>query len=594
MTPLNTIGELVHHIRTTYTNPKALNYYLNGVWYSISTDEFVTQVRELSLGLLALGLKKAERVGILVPSSPFWTMANIAINLAGGISVPLFVNISEENFVFEIKHSKIRFLFVCGEEQWSKYRAHSDLVEKAIVRGNYPSSNSVVNWDQILRMGHELNQKETDLFSKLEKRINSYDLASIIYTSGSTGTPKGVELTQRNITSLINQNAFDWSPITDRFLSILPLAHIYGYTLNMLMLGWGIPIYYFNDIKNLGPILQQIHPTIVVMVPRLLEKIYAKMESQVHNSSFLKRKIGELAFALASSPDISFLKYLFYPIADKFIYSKLRNSLGGALRIVITGGAALDPFLCRFFVEIGIPLYEGWGLTEATVITVNQPGNRKIGTVGIPLHNAEIKIANDGEILARAPVVMCGYHRDPEATAAAIDPDGWLHTGDKGTIDEDGYLTIIGRLKELYKTSTGEYIAPVPIEHALCQASFIDMAMVVAENRKFASCLLFPNLEVIENMKKKNQQLNLSDAEFLKSPFMKNATEKLINSVNEKLNHWEQIHAYTYILEPLTPESGALTPSMKIRRDIVAKKYENEINNMYTAERYISKPEVAT
>ena len=581
MDPFNTVGELIRYIRTKYSHPNALNYYKNDAWHSISTESFLNQVKNLTLALVKLGLKRGDRVGILVPPSPQWTIANIAIIMAGGVSIPLFANISEENYIFEVTQTELKFLFVEGEDQWNRYTLHPAFVKTAIAFDRNSSNNGVLGYQEALNLGAELDKVQPELFAQLENEMKPTDLANIIYTSGSTGTPKGVELTQKNITALINQDAFDLNRPGDRFLSILPLAHIYGYTLNFLMLGWGVPIYYFNDLKTLGKICQDLHPTIVVLVPRLLEKIYAKMLSRVQEAGTMKKQLGKWAFDFAAHEHTALVEGLIHPIVDKLVYHTLRESLGGALRIVITGGAALNPTLCRFFIEIGIPLYEGWGMTEATVITVNRPTGRKIGTVGQPLHGMQIKIAEGGEILAKGPVVMRGYYRNPEMTSATLDSEGWLHTGDKGTIDSENFLTIIGRIKELYKTSTGEYIAPIPIEQALCQAPLIDMAMVVADNLKFASALLFPNFEVLETLKKLHHAANMTNEEFLKSPFIQEEMNKLIANINSHLNRWEQIRAYRFILEPPSIEAGELTPSMKLRRDVILKKYQKIIDEMY-------------
>ena len=298
----------------------------------------------------------------------------------------------------------------------------------------------------------------------------------------------------------------------------------------------------------------------------------------------MKRQLGQWAFDLANDEKESFYKHLFHPIADKILYHTLRESLGGSIKTVISGGAALNPHLNHFFHEVGIPIVEGWGMTEACPVTVNRVETNKIGTVGPGISNFQYKISPEGEVLIKGTGVMRGYYKNPEATALALDAEGWLHTGDKGEIDADGYLILQGRLKEMFKTSTGEYVVPVPIEQAIGKAPLIDAAMVVADGRKFASCLLFANKEVLESLKAAHNAQNLSDEEFLESDFVKQEMDKLFENLNQHLNHWEQIHAYRFIPHPPSIEAGELTPSMKIRRDVVTKKYQHLIDAMYTEE----------
>ena len=434
----------------------------------------------------------------------------------------------------------------------------------------------------MIRKGEELHSQSPDLLAKLFATQHADDVATIIYTSGSTGIPKGVELTQRNLLCLVHFDGFHWSVENDRYLSILPLAHVFGHCINLWLLVWGTSIYYFNDYKQLGAACQEVKPTFVVVVPRILEKIYAKMIDQLHTAHGVKRWIGEWAFALAQKKKPHFWNTLMMPLADRLVYAKLRKALGGKIRAVISGGAALNPLLQRFFDRIGIPLYEGWGLTEACPVTVNYPDMHKLGTVGpIVLEEQKLKITPEGEVLVSGPLVMKGYFKTPLLTDHTIDAEGWLHTGDRGYIDKDGFLTISGRMKELYKTSTGEYVAPVPIEQALTHYPLIDMAMVVAENRKYTSCLLFPNLDLLHRIKTKQHAQNLTDEAFLQGIYIKGEMDKLLQEINKHLNHWEQIHNYRFILAPLTIEKGELTSSMKIRREVVANKYSDLIEEMY-------------
>lgn len=581
MKAIRTSVDMLRYIEESYANPTAFNWRDQERWHAISTQEFLNTIKFLALGLHQLGVRKGDCVGIMANSSPHWTIADLAIIMAGGVTVPLFANIADENFVYEAKQTNLKIIFIDGDEQVKVFEKHKDLFNLAIVIGNHPSVSKMSTFQAVVELGRELDQRKPHLYAQLQESIQPDDLATIIYTSGSTGVPKGVELTQNNLICEIQFDAFKWNSKKDRYLSVLPLAHVFGHCINWWMLAWGVSIYYTSDYKNLGAICKEVQPTATVVVPRLLEKIFMKMTDKMHSTTGLKRRIGEWGFHLAKKEKLSFFDHLLQPVANLLVYKKLRHALGGSLKAVICGGAPLSPHLQSFFHRIGIFIYEGWGLTEACPVCVNVPAKNKIGTVGPSLPAQEIKINDKQEILVRGSLVMRGYYRDPKTSAATL-RDGWLHTGDRGSIDSDGYLTILGRMKELYKTSTGEYVAPVPIEQALCRHSLIDMAMVVAEGRKFVACLLFPNMEMLDRMKTEQKAVHMSNEDFLREPFVKSEMGKLLCEVNQHLNHWEQLHAYQFIMEPLTIQNGELTPSLKIRREIVAKKYRHTIEAMYT------------
>lgn len=581
MKTLHTCSDILRCLEEQPSKAKALNTQAGAGWRSISTHEFLDAVKYTALGLVSLGMKPGDRVGILANPSAEWTVIDMAIMIAGGVAVPLFGNISDENFVYEANEAELKILFVDGAEQWAMYEKHAKIFKHVISINDTSSSVKAISYQEIQSMGRNLDQEKPELYQKLRDTLKTSDLAAIIYTSGSTGTPKGVELTHENITCVLDFGDFHWNPDTDRYLSVLPLAHVFGHCINLWVLAWGACVYYSNDYKNLGNVCRDVKPTAIVVVPRLLEKVYAKMADGVHGASGLKHLIGEWAFALAKKAAPTALDNLLRPIADKLVYGKLREALGGKIRIVISGGAPLNPDLQRFFDSVGIPIYEGWGLTEACPVCVNIPEAKKLGTVGLPLHGQQIKVTPEGEVLVKGTLVMKGYYKHPELTAQAIDKDKWLHTGDRGVIDSDGFLTIKGRMKELYKTSTGEYVAPVPIEQALARYPLIDMSMVVADGRKYASCLLFPNMEMLARLKIQKQAEHQSNEQFLKSDYIRGEIDKLVNELNKHLNHWEQIHGYRFVLEPLSIQKGELTPSMKIRREVVAKKYSKLIDEIY-------------
>lgn len=584
MKPLETIFDLISHVENTYDNDKALNSKENGEWAAISTVLFMAEVKRLALGLRANGLKKGDIVGILAPGSPRWTIVDLAIIAAGGVTVPLFSNLSQEHFSYEVEQTEMKTIFAGGAEQWALIAHKRTLFTSVIALDDTHSEYATVSYAALLAKGQELLVADAQAFDKLSAQAKPQDLATIVYTSGSTGNPKGAELTHRALFRLLNVDPFNWDALNDRYLSLLPLPHIFPRVLNFIMVAWGVSIYYQNDLKQVAQACQEVHPTLMIVVPRLLQKVYAGMLGKVEHADFLKRKVGLWAFELANLEEESLYKQLLQPIADKVVYSALRQALGGSFRVIISGGAPLDPHLCHFFLEIGLPIYEGWGMTESCPITVNRIGQRKIGTVGIVLDRLEVKMSESGELLVRGENVMRSYFKNPEATARALDADGWLRTGDRGVIDAEGFVTIIGRIEEIYKTSSGKKVAPVPIEQELCKAALIDMALVIAEGRNYTTTLLFPDLNVLKVLKDAQGQSDVPDQEFLEGPFMTEMMQKLLDEVNQHLDHWEQVRKYRWITKPLSIESGDLTPTMKIRREVVHKKFHDLIEAMYAEE----------
>lgn len=582
MNPLKHIPDIIHRFSEKAPNPKAFAYYKNDRWEYVSSEDFIDYVQCAALGLRAIGLQKGDCVGLLAKSSPYWLIADFAITIAGGVTVPFFSNLSEEHFIYEVGAARPRFIFLGDDESYEKAGPHCNLFEGVIkLEEDAEFKCEFTLWD-LIRKGQKLKEEQPKLYEELEKGIDPDDLATIIFTSGSTGKPKGVELTHKNLVSIVHYEEFEWQP-DERFLNVLPVPHIFAKQINYIMVAWGIECYYLNDLKKVGDICKEIHPTFMIVVPRLMEKIYSKMMLKVREEGYFKRAFGFFAFDLAAREE-GLYKWLLHPIADKLVYSHLREALGGKLRLVISGGAALSPELHHFFLDIGIPIVQGWGLTEASTIAVNRWGKQKIGTCGPPMPSIQFKISEKGEVLVKGPTVMKGYYNNPEETARVIDKDGWLHTGDIGSLDEDGYLIIEGRLNESFKTAQGEFVIPGPIEQKLSQAPLIEFAMVIGEGQPFASCLLFPNKKVLRNLKDLHDKQDLSDEEFIKSRFVVSEMENLLQNVNATLDQWEQIHDYRFILEMPSIENGEMTPTMKLRRKKILEKYHNVVAGIYSQE----------
>ena len=579
-------GDIVQYLESTQDNPTAFNDLKGDHWHSISTKEFIYDLKRLTYGLIALGMKRGDKVGILSTPSAHWMMSDLAIMLAGGISVPLFSKISDDNFIYEVAQASIRFLFVGGGEQWRKFIRHQSLFEAAIGINDTQENSGVMSFHEILRKGEVLWQQDPLLFDKLLSELKGDAVATIVYTSGSTGAPKGAELTHKNLIHLIMQDVFSWKP-NEKYLSILPLAHIFARQIIYIMIPWGVSVYFLKEPAKFARICKELKPELMIVVPRLLEKIYDKMVAGVEKRGKLVKKIGRWAVKLASLPKQNILQRLLYhPIANLLVYKHLRAQLGGHWRIILCGGAKLNPELYTFFLRIGFPVYEGWGLTEGSTCCVNRPGDVKVGTVGRPLPGIQVKIGFNDEILVNGPTVMKGYYRYPKATKETIDEEGWLHTGDKGKFDEEGRLSIIGRIKEQFKLSTGEYVVPNKIEQILVHSSsLIDQAMVIGEGKPFAAALIFPDLEELRAFKKEKGMENISDADFLLTKALKNEIEEALVKTNERINRFERVSSYRIIIEPLSVETGELTPTFKIKRSVVREKLQDIIERIYSEEK---------
>ncbi len=581
-----TFADVLNHIGSTYSNPKAFNLQDGkGEWVSESSQSFVQKVKFLALGLVKRGLvHPGEKVGLMGRPCPNWTIADFAIAIAGGITVPLFGNISPENLIFEVEQTEVKTLFVEGEAEWIKYGQHRDLFQTVVALEERCPDDTAIHLADLLAEGELFDKEQPHYYETLMQAVKPDNVSSIIYSSGSTGRPKGVELTQRQLVELIHLDPFGWDAESDRYLSFLPLAHIFARCLNYIMVAHGVSIYYLEDPKTLLQATHHVRPTILVLVPRLLEKMRVRLINRIHDSGYMLSRIGGWALRLADrEEDSTWIRFQRW-LADSLVYNAFRKAFGGEVRLIISGGAKLNPHLETFFVNMGFPIYEGWGMTEGCPFSVNREGARKIGSVGLPLTGVEIRVSDEGELIVRGPNVMRGYFKDPEETARALDADGWFHTGDKGSIDQDGFVTIVGRVKEMYKTSTGEWVVPLPIEQTLERLPWVDHALVIAEGRPFCTCILFPDFDALYHLKASYGMTNYSDAEFLKSPQVRDAVLAHIKEMNRHLNHWEEVRDYRFVQTILTVESGELTPTLKVRRDVVADKYHVLIDSMYQRE----------
>lgn len=571
----STYSQLFLHISNNCNNEYFLNYLSNGKYTNISTSDFKNKVICLSLALKDMGIQKGDTVGIFANSSPFWLIFDFAILQVGAISVPIFANISTTNLNFEIKDSAMKYMFIDSQERLK------DIEEKnshlTFITHNFCIKEpNFYNFDEILVIGKQIC--DASGFTSFEANPN--DIFSIIYTSGNTGTPKGVMLSHKNIISQLHDiNKLIDLPQNEVALSLLPLAHIFERTVMSYYLSRGISIYFVDDVLNVANLMKVVKPTIMTVVPRLLEKIFYKIKNQISEKPFISRVIASLAFSYALKEKLDKSSILF-KIYDKLVYSKFREIFGSRVDKLISGGAPLSKDIAQFFVNIGVPVYQGYGMTEfSPVVSTNYPFANKVGSCGKVIPSAQIKITANNELLVRGDSLMLGYLNQEELTKNTIDSEGWLHTGDVAHLDEDGYLFIKSRIKDIFKTSTGEYVNAVEIEQKLSKNRYIEFAVVISQNRKYTTALLFVDKEKYENAKKLNKNLTIEDY-YNKDDILRNISSH-INSVNSGLNKWEKIVKFKILTNDISIETGELTPSMKISRSKIEEKYENVINSMY-------------
>ena len=570
-----TYNELLFHIFNNHNNEYFLNYLSNGQYKNISVSDFKNKIICLSLVLKDLGIKQGDTVGIFANSSPFWLIFDFAIHEVGAISVPIFANISSINLNFEIKDSSMKYMFIDSQERLKDIEDENSHL--TFITHNFCIKEpNFYNFDEILVIGQQICDAKG--FSNHEARED--DIFSIIYTSGNTGTPKGVMLSHKNIVSQLHDiNKLIDLPKGEVSLSLLPLAHIFERTVMSYYLSRGISIYFVDDVLNVANLMKVVKPTIMTVVPRLLEKIFNKIKAQILEKPFFSRVIVSLAFSYALKENLDKSSILF-KIYDKLVYSKFREIFGSRVDKLISGGAPLSKEIAIFFVNIGVPVYQGYGLTEfSPVISTNYPNANKVGSCGKVLPSAEIKINEEKELLVKGPSLMKGYLNQEELTAKTIDSEGWLHTGDIASLDEDGYLFITSRAKEIFKTSTGEYVNAVAIEQKLSKNKYIEFAVVISQNRKYTTALLFVDKEKYNVAKKSNNNLNIEEY-YNRSDIIKNISN-YIENINKDLNQWEKIVNFKIITNDISIEGGELTPSMKVCRNVIEKKYEPIINSMY-------------
>jgi long-chain acyl-CoA synthetase len=557
-----------------------------GHWASISSAELYRYVIGVAKWLRTQGIVKGDRVAILSENRPEWTIADFACQLLGAVSVPIYTTLTADQTAYILNDSEARIVFVSSTSLLAKIAViqSQTKLEQAVLMDD-TTTPAVVRMSGMMQDGPEsVRDEELDPRAKL---VESTDLATIIYTSGTTGTPKGVMLTHGNLTSNINCSLTDFGVKSgDISLSFLPLSHVTARHVDFAMLHHGVTLAYVPFLDQLPRTLTEIRPSIFVGVPRVYEKIHAQAE--VKTRAFPKNMIYRWALSVGRAHRPGILagqepSSLSWKIANAMVYSKIRAGMGGRSWLFISGGAPLGRELAEWYADIGIRIHEGYGLTETSpVIAVNNPAHHKLGTVGQPLKNLDVEIADDGEVLVRGPSVFSGYWNMPTESREAF-VDGWFKTGDIGNLDADGFLSITDRKKDLIKTSGGKFIAPQPIESSLKHNALVGEAVVLGDKRKFPAALIAPSFTALESWAKSNGVSFTSRKTLVDNPQVQRLYDNIVEGVNQNLARFEQLKKVLVVAEEFSADNGALTASMKLRRRAVLDRYRKEIDDMYEA-----------
>jgi long-chain acyl-CoA synthetase len=585
---INRLFDFAYYQLKIHNLDAALVSKKNSVWVKTSTKSYLDKANSLSRALLKLGVKKNDKIAVISSTNRTeWCIVDIGVLQVGAQNIPIYPTISSNDYQYVLNHSQATYCFVSDEEVFQKVKkVKSNTKLKEVY--SFDKIENCKNLKELLEIGKDTsNQKDLEI---RKNEVNEKDLATIIYTSGTTGKPKGVMLSHKNIV----QNVLASIPRlpliegSSRVLSFLPLCHIFERVLIYIYQHAGVTVYFAESLETIGANAQEIKPNLMSVVPRLLEKVFNKIYAKGSELKGLKKLLFFWAINLGEKYEPYGENGFFYEfqlkIAKKLIFSKWRAALGGELETMVCGSAALHPRLSRIFCASGMMIMEGYGLTETSpVVSVGMHANKffKIGTIGKPISNVEVKIAEDGEILIKGPNVMQGYYKDPERTASVMTGD-YFHTGDKGEIDSDGFLKITGRKKEMFKTSGGKYIIPTLIENELKESNFIEQVMVIGENEKMPAALIQINFDFIKEwIDRKNLKIDKDHQEIIKSTKVINRIQIEVDKCNFRFGKWEQIKRFELTPNIWSIENDHLTPTMKMKRSVILKIHQSLVDKIY-------------
>jgi long-chain acyl-CoA synthetase len=581
--------DLLDKLKREFPKNDALAGRKNGKWVTYSTNDYINYVNYISYGLLSLGFKKGDKIATISNNRPEWNFVDFGMAQIGVVHVPIYPNISQSDYKYILKHSGVKAIFLSNKAIYNKIKPVIKRNRKIKHIYSFTETEEAKPLQNLIAEGKKHQEYFKHRLSEVKQNISKDELVSIVYTSGTTGWPKGVMLSHNNLVSNFKSTSKAHKlGYNHRALSFLPLCHVYERMMNYHFQYKGISIYYSENLGTISKDLKEVKPHIFNTVPRLLEKVYDTILGKGQNLPYLKKVIFFWAVRLG-------MKYRFkqkwrplynvkLKLARKIIFEKWKEALGGEIIVIVSGGAALQKRIEHVFWAAGIPVIEGYGLTETSpVIAVNhfEPFNAKLGTVGPVLEGVHVKISEEGEVLCKGPNVMMGYYKKPELTKSVIDKNGWFHTGDIGNLDEDNFLTITDRKKSMFKNAGGKYIAPQVVENKLKESFFIEQVMVIGENEKFVSALISPNFEFLHDWCSIHKVQYRDNKEMVEHPEVIARYQKEINKYNAQLGEAEKIRQFKLVCEKWSPETGELSPTQKLKREYIYEKYAEIINHIY-------------
>lgn len=581
------VFDILPHIKQAYNRKDVLVYKENGTWIPYSIDDFIQYTTNLSYGLMHLGIKPGDKVAIISSNCPEWNFADFAIAQMGAVSVPVYPTMGAADTAFILNDAEVQIVFALDEDLCLKLDgilSQTPTVREVFTFKKIPTRK---HWTELVEIGQQ--NQAPDLLNSYKEAVKGDDLYTLIYTSGTTGTPKGVMLSHNNIISNVRASQ-KVCPVTNehKILSFLPLSHIFERMLLHLYLYVGASVHYAESLETIGDNLKEVKPFAFSTVPRLLEKVFDKIVTKGSELTGIKKKLFFWALDLGLRYELDGANGAWYEfqlkIANKLIFSKWREALGGNIGVIVSGSAALQARLARVFTAAGINVLEGYGLTETSpVVCVNRldKGMRAFGSVGPPIEDVFVKIAEDGEILCKGPNLMLGYYKRPDLTAEVI-KDGWFHTGDIGSFDKNGLLRITDRKKEIFKTSGGKYIAPQVMENKFKESIFIEQIMVVGENQKHPSALIIPSSANLLKWSEENGLSGYSFPELCRAPQVIDLIQKEVDRFNAEFGNYEMIKKFAILPQEWTIDTGELTPSLKLKRRVINDKYKVTIEGFYS------------
>lgn len=575
------VFDLIKYNLDKFPKDEFISGKINGTWKKYSTQQFSDTVDNLSKGLIGLNLKKGSRIAVMSHNRPEWNITDFAITQFGAYQVPLYPTLAEHDIKFILENAEVSLIFLADEALYVKVKQVCTTLNSEIKIYTFNEVPGANNWMELVDAGAA--DQETNLES-YRAAVTPDDILTLIYTSGTTGTPKGVMLTHDNLVQNFKNSAVIFPTGVRKVLSFLPLSHIFERMITYLYLYTDASLYYAESMETIVPDIQFVKPNAFSTVPRLLEKVYDKIMEKGKELTGIKRKIFFWSVELAEKFETtnSWLYNLQLGIARKLVFKKWKEALGGEIAVIVSGGAALNPRLARIFWAAGMPVFEGYGLTETSpVITVNHFDNTMFGTVGPAIKGVEVKIAADGEVLARGHNIMKGYYKRDDQTAEAIDAEGWFHTGDIGELVNGKFLKITDRKKEIFKTAGGKYVAPQILENKYKESNFIEQIMVLGENRKFPSALIVPNFPFLKSWCERKGITYSTNEEIIKNEQVIERYTQEITAGSADFGNWEQVKRFVLLPKEWSIESGEFTPKLSLKRKVILGKNKDVIEKLY-------------